>query len=453
MNTLSKKSKLFNLKKITVWDISAFAVFVALALWMFLYAIRVSVDMPDESFYYTIPQRLMQADRLLVDEWHVSQLSSLFQYLPYRLFVWISGSTEGIILFLRSLSVSISLLFYWFVYIKLRKYTVFGIAAAFLMSFWFPSNVFQFTYCNLPAYFMMALGLVLFLNPKKRPLWQLIIVGLIVACLVVAQPLYVLLYLLFSILCLIRAVRPSILETYDFFFNKKTWLGITIGCMIAFALVVGGIAIKSGIGNVIQTIPELFTDSEYDFSFGGVHFNLIFRKLKNAIRLYGPLLFICGLATSVLAGFYRKFFYKTKLFKAVLLATSGFFFVTQVIYASVYSLENFGGDGSIGFIDTVFFCSVPNAMFGFSCYALLEKKQPRIFLFWATSILMSGITSFGSDVFMSISGPFSVMTPILCMYELRLEVKNGVILKPFENKKNLSAVKTKEKTELVKIGK
>ena len=83
---------------------------------------------------------------MFVDEWHVSQLSSLFQYIPYRLFVSIKGSNDGIILFMRSLAVAIALIFYCFFYVKLREYRVWGILVAYLLCIYFPGGLFAISY-------------------------------------------------------------------------------------------------------------------------------------------------------------------------------------------------------------------------------------------------------------------------------------------------------------------
>ena len=40
----------------------------------------------DESFYLTIPHRLLLGDGLVSDEWHPSLFSSFFLYLPFRAF-------------------------------------------------------------------------------------------------------------------------------------------------------------------------------------------------------------------------------------------------------------------------------------------------------------------------------------------------------------------------------
>ena len=43
----------------------------------------------DETFYATVPYRLIIGDSLVQHEWHLTQFSSLFLYLPVRLWLLI----------------------------------------------------------------------------------------------------------------------------------------------------------------------------------------------------------------------------------------------------------------------------------------------------------------------------------------------------------------------------
>lgn len=65
------------------------------------YRIPYGIGNVDESFLYTLVQRVLQGDRLMVDEWHVAQLLSLPLMLPYQLYVLLFGSTEGLLTGIR----------------------------------------------------------------------------------------------------------------------------------------------------------------------------------------------------------------------------------------------------------------------------------------------------------------------------------------------------------------
>ena len=110
-------------------DYLAAAVLAATAVLLFD-AILYSVHLPDECAYLTMTQRLMQGDRLILDEWHFTQFTSIFQYLPFRLYLALTGGTEGIILAFRRLFVVIELLFFCYIYLSLRKYRGWAVLCA-----------------------------------------------------------------------------------------------------------------------------------------------------------------------------------------------------------------------------------------------------------------------------------------------------------------------------------
>ena len=56
-------------------------VFVSVDLWKTRYGFPI----PDETFYVTIPHRILQGDAFFIDEWHLSQMTGFLQ-IP---FVWI----------------------------------------------------------------------------------------------------------------------------------------------------------------------------------------------------------------------------------------------------------------------------------------------------------------------------------------------------------------------------
>ena len=100
----------------------AFAVLFIFTAVFFMISMRYGVQSADEAFYFTIPYRLLQGGRLVVDEWHLSQLSAMFQILPLWLFIKITGGTVGLILFFRQLYVLLSLIVFALIYFSFRNY-------------------------------------------------------------------------------------------------------------------------------------------------------------------------------------------------------------------------------------------------------------------------------------------------------------------------------------------
>ncbi|MBQ3431711.1 MAG: hypothetical protein IJG23_02890, partial [Clostridia bacterium] len=224
MKTVGENQKLpfFNSlrRNMTKWDMVALGVFLFLVGW-YIYAVQTGMGIPDEGFYDTITQRLGMGDRLFVDEWHVSQLFSLFLYIPYQIFFHLNGSNDGVIIFIRIFTVVVTMPMYWYIYCKLREHKLFAVIAALLFWACFPGGLIVLNYMVIPVYAMMIACLILFTAKDPLPWWKLIVAGLAVSCAVVDMPLIALIYLLFSILCLVRKCKPQLLKNYGFILNSK----------------------------------------------------------------------------------------------------------------------------------------------------------------------------------------------------------------------------------------
>ena len=97
-----------------------------LLLLFFLFSVRLGFWSPDEAFFYTVPQRLLNGDRLFLEEWNLTQLSTLFSVIPVWAYTAVTGGTEGLILFMRYVFVAVDMLFYAYMYMKLRPYRLWG---------------------------------------------------------------------------------------------------------------------------------------------------------------------------------------------------------------------------------------------------------------------------------------------------------------------------------------
>lgn len=101
-------------------DIAA-AVILAAGI-VFLYLISpYTCGYDDESYYLTTANRLIQGDTLFSDEWGTQLLSSVYQYLPLKLFLSIHGSYDGVILFFRHCFIAVNVTYSLLVYLLLRK--------------------------------------------------------------------------------------------------------------------------------------------------------------------------------------------------------------------------------------------------------------------------------------------------------------------------------------------
>lgn len=113
-------------EKITAENLIMAGVFIIVSIMLFWKCRYGSPVWTDEAFYPTIAHRLLQGDRLLYDEWHVTQLVSVVIMPILKLYMVVNGSTDGVYLALRYLYVVLKILISIFIYFRLKKYNRFG---------------------------------------------------------------------------------------------------------------------------------------------------------------------------------------------------------------------------------------------------------------------------------------------------------------------------------------
>ena len=191
-------------KRFSRVDIAAILAF--LAVWTYLIVrIRHFYYNPDEYYYLATAQKFALGARPLVDDWHIGQLTSLFLVLPYKLFVAIRGSTDGIILFSRALFLVFNAVFYWVMYTKLRAYKWPALVATLMFSTNITGGILACNYYNTPIRLVMIVCLILF--SEKQSAASLLAAGVLLACAGIYQPLLFSLYLGYSLLVWLRFIR------------------------------------------------------------------------------------------------------------------------------------------------------------------------------------------------------------------------------------------------------
>ncbi len=96
-----KKSRLF--PDIALGYSGLSFVFLLLVIIAAYWRLYYSVEFTDEAFYVAIPYRFVLGDRLFIDEVNMAQTASLITFPFIRLYFWLVGSSDGIMLFTRHL--------------------------------------------------------------------------------------------------------------------------------------------------------------------------------------------------------------------------------------------------------------------------------------------------------------------------------------------------------------
>ena len=213
----------------------------------------------DESFYLTIPRRLTQGDRLLIHEWHVSQLSGVLLYLPVLLFEKLTGGTDGIYLAFRYLCVAVQTLTAAAVYLRLRRYHRIGAAAgALALAVYTPFGINALSYNSLGVLFMTLTGALL-APAERNDRAVYVLAGLCFAGAVLCCPHLALVYLLYAAVVILRRKKEYALPAFSPRAFGLFTLGAAVLAVYFFAVGLAG----AELSELPEALRGIFSDPEH----------------------------------------------------------------------------------------------------------------------------------------------------------------------------------------------
>lgn len=293
---------------------------------------------PDESFYLTIPYRIIKGDLFLIDEWHASQFSAFLLYLPMKIFLLINGSTDGIILYFRCVFVLCQTLVSYYTFYKLKKY---GTLPAFLSSVIFLLYVTE-TVNMLDYYTMSLMGfqvvtLLLFCTDKlSSP--KLVFAGIVFACVVVAQPFNSIIYFIYTLaVILFLLFKKNVSDYCKKFLSVKYWGLITAGIIVvAFSFSVFVLK-RMTFSDFLGNFGTIFGGHDHTLPFvdetGKSDMFSYFTIIKTLIRVLPSGFYISVALISFLICYKRKYEKRKLLLFISLIAIT--FLVTENIFTTL----------------------------------------------------------------------------------------------------------------------
>ena len=359
------------------------------ALTVFLWrAAHYGVQTADEAFYYTIPHRILQGDRLLTDEWQLSQLSAVFQYLPFYLYHTVTGGTEGIVLYFRLLYVAVDLIFFSYIYFSLRRYGFWGLAAAVVFV-----GYSAFGHMALNYYTMsnMALLLSCFIMFGEGELTapRVGFAGFVFACCVLIEPAAAVIWFAYTLTVLLNRIlkkKKPLFGGYTFVLNGRVWLLFTVGVAACAVLFLADLIASTDMKALFANLPELAGDSEYDF----VHADAkLFKwhKIYMYLLIYGFVPAGLNLAYGGALVVFRKRLAEKRL---PLFAVGCVLYAVGVVFAALGPFREAGMRAMLA--RPVVLC-----LFGVICYVFTEKKNKKAFAALVISFLFAFLTDFTSE--------------------------------------------------------
>ncbi len=221
---------------------------------LYLYKIVFEIQGNDEAFYLTIPQRILQGDTFIVNEWHGSQLSALLIVPLMALRNLFCSTNDGIVLQFRYIYVLVHALCSCLIYWRIRKLG-YGAVIAVLMFFMFtPFSITALSY-NTMGLMAICLTLVFLGTAQKRE--DFAIAGFFFSAGVLCCPF---LLLPFGIVFAAGAVYCLAKKTRTVFCNGLFFI---LGCMPLLICLFLSIFANATPVAFLNSLPKIFSDPEH----------------------------------------------------------------------------------------------------------------------------------------------------------------------------------------------
>ena len=209
---------------------------------------HIGMGSSDEHFYTTLGYRLARGDALFYDDWHIAQMISVFLYPLVKMYMSVTGGTEGIILFMRYCYIFFTGICGSAIYIRFRTYGITAAIASLIYLLFTPFNIMALSYNTMSVGFLI---LALMVYPKEDQAFRLFISGILISCAVLNTPYLALLYLILSALAI---VKPNII-------SLNRWLYLTIGALFTAACFLWFVFSRASVSDVFGSLSHLIDPS------------------------------------------------------------------------------------------------------------------------------------------------------------------------------------------------
>lgn len=370
----------------------------------------------DESFYLTVPYRLTMGDSLLAQEWHLSQLAGFLLYPIMQLFMWIVGTTEGIILNFRYIYIVAQCLFTIYIYIRLRRKShVAGIVCGLVFLLYTPFNIMALSYNSMGIMFFV-ISTVTMVTIQKRNFINMIIAGLSFACSVLCCPYLIFVYLIYAIAAVFYMVLHKNDKKISALLDKNIYgargfLGFTCGAAILAVAFAGFVLSRASVSDILASLPIMFNDPEHvSVPFTSV-LNSYITAVSNISNTATPVL-VCSAILAIII-----------LIDKNRVNRRGLYMIGALILTIVYTVP---------FVTTnryVNFLMMPINILGFFAFLLCQKKHNSIFqTMWIAGFLYGFCVHYSSNqrfYVISSVATISALASIFFIVSLAREMNNS----------------------------
>ena len=412
-----------------------FAVLLVVGILFLCIFIFTHQNFEDESFYPTVSYRLINGDSLVQHEWNLTQFSSLFSYLPVRLWLTLMGSADGLIVFIRCIYIAIHATASVVIYAFFRKYGKWSVAAALLFLTMIPYRMLAISYVSIFVIGLLLFTLCLLAIHYNASPYLYVLAGCFYGVCCVCNPFCCILFVLYFILCVLLGKRKTYRDKdeknhdednnsklcsgqkkYNKFFSRKAFLYSFLGILIiAIIAVVFFFATGGTINSILENIDNLVKNSEYKVFSSSIFSKLeetayYFNKISLNLPFLLPLMFIALLLDKK-----RKLKSHTYIYMIVSLALG-------IMYAF----------GMIQILDFRAACfTLPFSIFSTTCYILTENKNKTLFYcMWVPCAIASILQFVAANTFLTSLGTIFAVNNVAgvffvkdLFYEMKLKLQ------------------------------
>ncbi len=334
------------------------------------------VHTPDESFYLTVPYRILLGDALMINEWQGSQFSAFLQYLPLAAFLKIAGSTEGIILFSRLLFVFCQTAVSVFIFLMLRRYGTFGaLASALLFLVYVVECVEALDYYTMSLTPFVLIALLLFASDRVS-VFKSVFIGVLGACAVTALPVLAVVYFVYTAAVCVwfsanrKKKKPSAHAAL------RLWGGITAGVVLTAAAFLVFLLPQASLPELFHGVKNLFAGFNHVLPFtpGKECNTLNYGMIVKSLYRLQPIGFSLSLAlTAGLLLDFRRMKHR-------------WIWIPVLCLFTLYYVVSVMAQLRAAIVQSMF---SPYVLFVFTiqCYLLTKKKNRRFLWIWCAGVV------------------------------------------------------------------
>lgn len=404
-----------------------FIISLATILLMHIFLVFIVPYLDDESFYSLVPFRLMSGDSLVQNEWHLSQFSSLFSFIPVCIWTLFKGSAEGIILFMRIIYLLIHTTLAVIIYMFFRKHGTWAVMASVIFYIQTAYGIIAISYHSMFVAFLVLLTLCLLSIYQKPSLRLYIFAGICFGFCCVNNPLFCFAFAIYLLVCLLWAQREKLItfvmklkgsepekkekkptknkkkkskqqasvvipgmEKYSCFFGKEAFIRFACGILIAVAVALVFFFITGGtLDSITSNIENLLSSSEYGVTSAG-----LFTKFKETFEFFKVANFNCPWILLVL-------FIVLLIDKKRRYNTHRFVYLLGSVLWSIMFIAGVTIASDIGYRAI----SLPFCVISTICYLLTENKNKTLFYCMYIPCLIATIFQyFAADTHLAVIG-------------------------------------------------